>query len=162
VLFLSGACQKSEDDKRLPPASPDASVGLAPLVAPAAALLPVPGFANAVLVSPVGATRPMPLVVAVLGIGDTPERQCAVWRERAGPLRRILARCVPGRVAGGKDTFQVPARDPDRRRSVGVDRYERRGVREGRRQARALRLRPALVRRRVRSRHPTPRSRARD
>jgi hypothetical protein len=46
--------------------------------------MPVPGFANAVLVSPVGATRPMPLVVAVLGIGDTPESQCAVWRELVG------------------------------------------------------------------------------
>jgi hypothetical protein len=43
--------------------------------------MPVPGFANAVLVSPVGARRPMPLVVAVLGIGDTPESQCGVWRE---------------------------------------------------------------------------------
>jgi hypothetical protein len=79
-LFVSGACQRREQETT-DAAARDASVSLAPLVAPATALMPVPGFANAVLVSPVGATRPMPLVVAVLGIGDTPESQCAVWRE---------------------------------------------------------------------------------
>jgi hypothetical protein len=50
----------------------------------------VPGFANAVLVSPVGATKPMPLVVAVLGIGDTPENQCAVWRELVGQRAFVI------------------------------------------------------------------------
>ena len=52
--------------------------------------MPVPGFANAVLVSPVGATKPMPLVVAVLGIGDTPESQCAVWRELVGQRAFVI------------------------------------------------------------------------
>jgi len=52
--------------------------------------MPVPGYASAVLVSPVGATRPMPLVVAVLGIGDTPEGQCAVWRELVGSRAFVL------------------------------------------------------------------------
>jgi predicted esterase len=88
VLFVAAACQR-ETEKQPPPA-PDAAVTLAPLVAPAASLMPVPGFANAVLVSPVGATRPMPLVVAVLGIGDTPEGQCAVWRELVGTRAFVI------------------------------------------------------------------------
>jgi hypothetical protein len=52
--------------------------------------MPVAGFANAVLVSPVGATKAMPLVVAVLGIGDTPESQCKAWREIMGQRAFIL------------------------------------------------------------------------
>lgn len=83
-FFVLGACRQSEEEKTAAPAAVDAGVRLAPLAAPAAAVLPVPGFANAVVVSPVGATRPMPVVVAVLGIGDTPESQCAVWRELMG------------------------------------------------------------------------------
>ncbi len=83
VLASSTACRPKEQEKKQPPGTSDAGA-LSPLVAPAASLLPVPGFSNAVLVSPVGATRPMPLVVAVLGIGDTPESQCAVWRELVG------------------------------------------------------------------------------
>jgi predicted esterase len=80
ALFVSGACRREEEQQPAP--VPDAgAVKLAPLVAPRSSLMPVPGFTNAVLISPVGATRPMPLVVAVLGIGDTPESQCAVWRE---------------------------------------------------------------------------------
>lgn len=83
LLFLfSASCREKEEPK--PGAPPASDAGLAPLAAPPASLLPVPGFANAVLVSPVGATRPMPIVVAVLGIGDTPESQCATWREPVG------------------------------------------------------------------------------
>jgi predicted esterase len=80
ALFVSGACRR-EEEKQPTPAPDVGAVKLAPLVAPRSSLMPVPGFTNAVLISPVGATRPMPLVVAVLGIGDTPESQCAVWRE---------------------------------------------------------------------------------
>src|SRR4051812_33257494 len=82
VLFLSVSsvgCPQTETEKQA--ALPDAAVKLPPLAAPRTSQMPVPGFANAVLISPVGATKPMPLVVAVLGIGDTPENQCATWRE---------------------------------------------------------------------------------
>ncbi len=55
---------------------------LPPLSSPSATTtLPVPGFAEAVAVVPVGITRAAPVVVAVIGIGDTAEEQCAVWRE---------------------------------------------------------------------------------
>jgi predicted esterase len=85
ALLTSGACRQTEAEKEKASATtPDAAVTavkLAPLAAPRSSLMPVTGYAKAVLVSPVGATRPMPLVVAVLGIGDTPEDQCALWRE---------------------------------------------------------------------------------
>ena len=87
ALFVTAACRREAEKQ---PPAPDASVSLTPLVAPPASLMPVPGFANAVLVSPVGATRPMPLVVAVLGIGDTPESECAVWRELVGTRAFVI------------------------------------------------------------------------
>ncbi|MBS2011307.1 MAG: hypothetical protein JST00_00230 [Deltaproteobacteria bacterium] len=87
LLLLVTSCNEKEERHSAPPAT---DAGLAPLVAPASALMPVPGYANAVLVSPVGATRPMPLVVAVLGIGDTPESQCATWRELVGQRAFIV------------------------------------------------------------------------
>ncbi len=104
ALFVAGACQR-ETEKQTPPPPPDASVRLTPLVAPPASLMPVAGFTNAVLISPVGATRPMPLVVAVLGIGDTPESQCAVWRELVGTRAfvicpRFTPHYVPVQVEG--------------------------------------------------------------
>lgn len=82
IALFTASCRSKEEPKPQETTASDA--GLAPLAAPPASLLPVPGYANAVLVSPVGATRPMPLVVAVLGIGDTPESQCATWRELVG------------------------------------------------------------------------------
>lgn len=90
ALFISGACRREAEAEKEPAPAPDAGVKLAPLVAPRSSLLPVSGFANAVLISPVGATRPMPLVVAVLGIGDTPESQCAVWRELVGQRAFVI------------------------------------------------------------------------
>lgn len=54
---------------------------MAPLAAPASAYqLPVAGFGDAVLSVPAGITGPAPVLVAVLGIGDTPESQCASAR----------------------------------------------------------------------------------
>jgi predicted esterase len=43
--------------------------------------LAVKGFGDAVVALPSGATHPMPVIVAVIGIGDTPEEQCAAWRD---------------------------------------------------------------------------------
>lgn len=88
-LFISGACRQREAEQE-PAPPPDSGVSVTPLVAPRSSLMPVAGFAQAVLVSPVGATRPMPIVVAVLGIGDTPENQCAVWRELVGQRAFVI------------------------------------------------------------------------
>lgn len=54
------------------------------------AALAVPGFLDAVVSIPAGATRPMPVVVAVLGIGDTPEEQCETWRDVVGVRAFVL------------------------------------------------------------------------
>jgi predicted esterase len=58
--------------------------------------LPVPGFGAAVVSVPAGATRPMPVVVAVLGIGDTPEEQCTAWKDIVGARAFVL--CPRGSV----------------------------------------------------------------
>jgi len=91
LAMLCGCPAKEEEKKPAPAATPPPRpTALAPLSAPPTSHLPVPGFASAVLVSPVGATTPRPLVVAVLGIGDTPESQCAVWRELVGQRAFVL------------------------------------------------------------------------
>lgn len=61
--------------------------------------VPVPGFGEAVVVAPRGATKPAPLLVAVLGIGDTPEEQCAVWRELADKAFVLCPRGAPNMVS---------------------------------------------------------------
>lgn len=77
LLAATASCRREETKpERLP------TQELPPLLAPASAYkLPVPGFADAVVAVPAGITGPAPVLVAVLGIGDTPERQCATWRE---------------------------------------------------------------------------------
>jgi len=50
----------------------------------------VHGFGDAVVAVPVGATQSTPVIVAVLGIGDTPEEQCATWREIVGSRAFVL------------------------------------------------------------------------
>lgn len=63
-----------------PRAAANGAPALRPLAGEATSALAAPGFGDAVVVAPVGATHPMPVVVAVLGIGDTPEGQCGTWR----------------------------------------------------------------------------------
>lgn len=50
----------------------------------------MPGYGDAVVVVPAGVTAPAPVLVAVLGIGDTPESQCATWRELVGQRAFVL------------------------------------------------------------------------
>jgi pimeloyl-ACP methyl ester carboxylesterase len=97
VLFLSAlssgcnGCRREDDDKQSKPTPAQ----LPPLASPSPTMaLPVPGFADAVTVIPVGATKPVPVLVAVIGIGDTPEEQCAVWRELVG--KRAFVLCPRG------------------------------------------------------------------
>lgn len=54
------------------------------------AALPVAGHLDAVVSIPAGATRAMPVVIAVLGIGDTPEEQCEAWRDVVGVRAFVL------------------------------------------------------------------------
>lgn len=79
---------------------PDRGPRLAPLVAPSApASLPIKGFSDAVVWAPAGATHALPVVVAVLGIGDTPEEQCAAFREIVDKRGFVLCpRGVPNMV----------------------------------------------------------------
>jgi predicted esterase len=83
VLAL-GACKKS-------PPKP-----LLSALEAGAPTLAVAGFGAAVVSVPAGATRPMPVVVAVLGIGDTPEEQCAAWKDVVGARAFVL--CPRGSV----------------------------------------------------------------
>lgn len=89
TLAATASCRREEPKQERP--TPAVTTELPPLAAPASAYqLPVTGFADAVLSVPAGITRPAPVVVAVLGIGDTPESQCAVWRELVGQRAFVL------------------------------------------------------------------------
>lgn len=92
-MLASGCqgCRRDDDEKQQKPTPQQ----LPPLTSPSpTTTLAVPGFAEAVIVVPVGVTKPVPVVVAVIGIGDTPEEQCAVWRELVG--RRAFVLCPRG------------------------------------------------------------------
>jgi len=80
LTLAMASCRREEQKKAPPPEDP----GLPALAAPAPASLPVPGFGEAAVSAPLGITRPAPTLVAVLGIGDTPESQCGVWKELVG------------------------------------------------------------------------------
>lgn len=91
VVSASGCSGCRHDDAQAKPVEEQ----LPPLSSPSpTTTLAVPGFAEAVTVVPVGITRPAPVVVAVIGIGDTPEEQCAVWRELVG--QRAFVVCPRG------------------------------------------------------------------
>lgn len=77
VLVLVAGCKKS--NKPAP-----SSTELAPLASTPTTALAVPGHGAAVVDVPAGVRRAAPVLVAVLGIGDTPEEQCATWRELVG------------------------------------------------------------------------------
>ena len=88
LVTTTAACQREEAAPAPPPA---AAPMMAPLAAPASTYqLPVAGFGDAVLSVPAGITGPAPVLVAVLGIGDTPESQCATWRDLVGTRAFVL------------------------------------------------------------------------
>jgi predicted esterase len=108
---------RREDEKQTKPTQ----MQLPPLASPSpVTTLPVPGFADAVVTIPTGVTKPVPVLVAVIGIGDTPEEQCAVWRELVGKRAFVLCpRGQPHWVKPGQDdekddeTGDEPDPDPD-------------------------------------------------
>jgi predicted esterase len=77
--------------------------------------LPVTGFGAAVVSVPAGATKPMPVVVAVLGIGDTAEEQCTAWREVVGARAFVL--CPRGSVRMVSDDEEDAGESDDERHS---------------------------------------------
>jgi predicted esterase len=104
LVLALGACKREE--KKPPP--PVAT--LPPLAAPASiTALPIKGFGDAIVSAPAGATRPMPVVIAVLGIGDTPEEQCAAWRDIVTAPRAfvICPRGAPNMVRDDDDDDDV-------------------------------------------------------
>lgn len=111
------SCRGGDDQKQAPPAPTQ----LPPLASPSpTTTLPVAGFAEAVAVIPVGITKPVPVVVAVIGIGDTPEEQCAVWRQLVGRRAFVLCpRGLPHYVRPGvpeekdDETGEEPEPEPD-------------------------------------------------
>lgn len=85
ALAMLTACKLGDRERK------QSTPELPPLAAPPSpTTLPVKGFGDAVIAAPAGATRAMPVLVAVLGVADTPEEQCAVWREIAGPRAFVL------------------------------------------------------------------------
>ncbi|RYZ09668.1 MAG: hypothetical protein EOO73_01945 [Myxococcales bacterium] len=71
---------------------------LPPLVGTPLVALPVPGFGEAVVSVPLGATKPRTLVLALHGNFDRPEWQCDVWRRiTRGETFVLCPRGVPRR-----------------------------------------------------------------
>ena len=110
-------CRREDEKQTKPTQAP-----LPPLTAPLpVTMLPVPGgFADSVVSIPVGVTKAVPVLVAVIGIGDTPEEQCAVWRELVGKRAFVLCpRGLPHWVKPGEqdekddETGERPEIDPN-------------------------------------------------
>jgi predicted esterase len=128
LASLAGACKRDDQQRRAA-----AAKELPPLVASSAtSSLAVNGFGDAVVALPVGATQEMPVVVAVLGIGDTPEEQCSTWRDLVGTRAFVLcprgarnmvveepegvdgAAATPAATASDEETEDSPKAEPTR------------------------------------------------
>lgn len=83
-VLPSSAPAASSSPSGEPPPLPSAEptpTAPAPLSAPSElVVLPVPGFRDAVVSLPLGATKPRPIALALHGNFDRPEWQCEVWR----------------------------------------------------------------------------------
>jgi dienelactone hydrolase len=79
------------------PSSEPETSGPAPLSAPnELAVLAVPGFRDAVVSLPLGATSPRPIALALHGNFDRPEWQCEVWRRiTRGQVFVLCPRGIP-------------------------------------------------------------------
>lgn len=110
ALLLTTASCRREEQKKPPPRQPPTE--LAPLDAPApTSTLAVPGYGDAVVVAPPGVTTPAPVLVAVLGIGDTPESQCMTWRELVG--QRAFVLCPRGLPHYVREQREAPSEGGD-------------------------------------------------
>ena len=90
LVVVAAGCKKSPVTM-----SPSATV-LPPLASSSTQTLALTGHGAAVVDVPAGVKRPAPILVAVLGIGDTPEEQCAMWEELVGTRAFVVCpRGVP-------------------------------------------------------------------
>ena len=124
LLMFVAASLASVGCKKSPrPAQQTLAVGLAPLAAASEpAALAVNGYGPAVVVPPAGATKPMPVVVAVLGIGDTPEEQCGTWKDLVGSRGFVLCpRGAPHYVPDEVDDASLPPDEPAAGEAVSTE-----------------------------------------
>lgn len=110
ALIATAGCRREDKKQSHSVAQPK----LPPLVVPAPSdSMKVSGFGDAVIAAPSGATEPAPVLVAVLGIGDTPESQCAVWGELVGQRAFVLCpRGVPHFVRESPEPTSVGIAEP--------------------------------------------------
>lgn len=84
------------------PASSPEPQRLAPLGGAPFEDLAVPGYLDAVVSLPLGATAPRPLIVAVHGEGERPEQPCKLWRDVVADQAFVLCpRGFPESPTGG-------------------------------------------------------------
>jgi pimeloyl-ACP methyl ester carboxylesterase len=106
LLLAAATCGRSHADPAVslspsPSTSPpspsasttsvDASPALAPIPpSPLFYSVPVPGFPDAVVSVPNGATSPRPVMVVIHGSGDRPDWNCDAWRHITGDAGFVL------------------------------------------------------------------------
>jgi len=121
LLFVTAGCKKKTPTTM----TPSAAV-LAPLVSAPTQALALSGHGAAVVAAPAGAKRPVPVLVAVLGIGDSPEEQCAMWQEVVGMRGFVVCpRGVPhyiqDEVDGGGDAPSIAKNDESEETPSGTN-----------------------------------------
>jgi len=105
LVLVTAGCKK----KTPTTIAPSASV-LAPLASAPTQALALSGHGAAVVDVPAGVKRPVPILVAVLGIGDTPEEQCAMWQELVGARGFVVCpRGVPHWIQDEPDGGDAPS-----------------------------------------------------
>ena len=102
LVLVSAGCKKKQTIAAQ-------ATSLAPLSSAATQALPLAGLGAAVVNVPEGVRSPAPVLVAVLGIGDTPEEQCDVWRELVGAHAFVI--CPRGAVHWIRDDVDAGAED---------------------------------------------------
>lgn len=100
LLFASVLALASAGCKKKQTIAPQGTA-LAPLSSAATQAMPLAGLGASVVAVPEGIRAPAPVLVAVLGIGDTPEEQCDVWRELVGAHAFVI--CPRGAVHWVRD-----------------------------------------------------------
>ena len=65
------------------------------------------------IVGAAGADDPLPMIVAIHGLGDTPDNFGHLFDTFTGPARLILVRGIDDAEGGGYSWFALRARDPD-------------------------------------------------
>lgn len=106
VLLAASGCRNKPRSRAAAISSGVSAAKLAPLSAKSWLVeLELPGFGNAALAVPQGATEARPIVIALHSSADRPEWACGAWRGIAGPKPFILC-------PRGEPRADFPASDP--------------------------------------------------